>query len=109
MCRRQIGTDGGNCLKALAKPQIVCLFEGFNTKNRRPVFQSKARIRWVTETPNFMRPTFQPSWKLPCMVIGLRFNNQASFLGVSGNLEGEELSKYCLARTLPSSVPRYMP
>jgi hypothetical protein len=43
------------------------------------------------------------------MVIGLRFNNQASFLGVSGNLEGEELSKYCLARTLPSSVPRYMP
>ena len=40
------------------------------------------------------------------MVIGLRFNNQACFFDVGGNLEGEELSKYYLVRTLPSSVPR---
>jgi hypothetical protein len=53
-----------------------------------------------------MRPTFLRWWKSPRMVIGLRFNNQARFLDVSGNLEAEELSKYYLVRTLASSVPR---
>jgi len=52
-----------------------------------------------------MRPTFLRCWKLPRMVIGLRFNNRASFFDVSGNLKGEGLSKYYLVTTLPSSVP----
>jgi len=26
------GTDDGSCLKALAEPQVRCLFEGFKTK-----------------------------------------------------------------------------
>ncbi|MGA2262475.1 MAG: hypothetical protein ABSH28_13695 [Acidobacteriota bacterium] len=30
-CRK--GTDDGNCLKALAEPQIRCLFEGFKQKS----------------------------------------------------------------------------
>jgi len=42
------------------------------------------------------------------MVICLRFNNQACFFDVSGNLVREELSKYHL-RTLLLSVPHPAP
>jgi hypothetical protein len=42
---------------------------------------------------------------LPRIVYGLRFNNQACFLDVSGDLENEEASKYFPIRALPSSVP----
>jgi hypothetical protein len=52
-----------------------------------------------------MDPTFLRCWKMPRMVICLRFNNQACFIDVSGNLEREELSKYYLVSTLLLSVP----
>ena len=39
------------------------------------------------------------------MVIGLRSNNQACFVDVSGNLKGEELSKFRPVSTMALSVP----
>ena len=43
--------------------------------------------------------------KLPRMDIGLRLKNQACLFDVSRVLQGEEVSKLYLVRTLPSSVP----
>jgi hypothetical protein len=52
-----------------------------------------------------MCPAFVRRWKMPGMVIGLSFNNQACFFDVSRNWVGEELLKYYLVKTLPSSAP----
>ena len=83
------------------------IYNHFKTgTTRRPIFQSKSCIRCVRVIPDCMRPNFQACLKSPCIVIGLRCNNQVCFLDVSVNLEGEELSKSYVVRTVPSSVPR---